>query len=56
MVAGNVIYQNGEYTNVDRKAVWQEISAAATELQDAAASDPVIDDLAIVQLTREGKI
>lgn len=56
MVAGNVIYRDGEYTNVDRHAVFAEATAAAARLQDAVAADPVTATLPIVELTREGRI
>ncbi len=56
MVAGQVIYQHGEYTNVDRREVAAQIAEAADRLQDAVAADPLTHDLAITRLTKEGKI
>jgi ABC-type transport system substrate-binding protein len=56
MVAGKVIYRDGEYTNVDRQAVFAAATAAAGRLQDAVAADPVTANLPIVELTREGRI
>ena len=56
MVSGKVIYQDGEYTNIDRHAVMDELKEASRLLEDAAAADPVVADLPIVQLTREGRI
>jgi 5-methylthioadenosine/S-adenosylhomocysteine deaminase len=56
MVAGKVIYQDGEYTNIDRQAVIAELKEASRLLEEAAAADPFVQDLPIVQLTREGRI
>lgn len=56
MVAGKVIYQDGEYTNVDRHEVIAQIVEASERLQSAVAADPLTHDLAITRLTNEGKI
>jgi 5-methylthioadenosine/S-adenosylhomocysteine deaminase len=56
MVAGQVIYQHGEYPNVDRLSFMAQVADAADRLQAAVAADPVCADLPIVQLTREGKL
>ncbi|HUG16970.1 MAG TPA: amidohydrolase family protein [Thermomicrobiales bacterium] len=56
MVAGSVIYQNGEYTNIDRHEVMRELAAVSEQLQEATAADPLVNDLAIVRMTRDGKI
>ena len=56
MVAGKVIYQDGEYTNVDRHEVIAQIAEASERLQSAVAADPLTHDLAITRLTNEGKI
>jgi 5-methylthioadenosine/S-adenosylhomocysteine deaminase len=56
MVAGKVIYRDGEYTNVDRQTVIAELAEASTRLEDAAAADPLVADLPIVRLTRDGRI
>jgi 5-methylthioadenosine/S-adenosylhomocysteine deaminase len=54
MVAGRVIYRNGEYTLIDEAATKQAVVAAAKRFTDAVASDPTVNDLPIVQLTRAG--
>jgi 5-methylthioadenosine/S-adenosylhomocysteine deaminase len=56
MVAGNVIYQDGEYTHVNRHEVFAELAQASEALQAATAEDPLVGDLPIVRLTREGKL
>jgi 5-methylthioadenosine/S-adenosylhomocysteine deaminase len=56
MVAGKVIYRDGEYANVDRQAVINELREASRLLEASAAADPVVADLPIVRLTREGRI
>jgi len=56
MVAGQVIYQDGEYTNVDRHAVVAELAEASERLMDAVAGDPLTAELPIVKLTRDGLI
>ena len=56
MVAGNIIYQDGEYTNIDRHEVAARVAEASAHLQDAVAADPLTHDLAITRLTNEGKI
>jgi 5-methylthioadenosine/S-adenosylhomocysteine deaminase len=54
MVAGRVIYRNGEYTLIDEAATKQAVVAAAKRFTDKVASDPTVNDLPIVQLTRAG--
>ena len=56
MVAGKVIYKDGQFTNVDVDEVHTRLLEASERLQTAVASDPLTDDLPIVQLTREGKM
>jgi 5-methylthioadenosine/S-adenosylhomocysteine deaminase len=56
MVAGRVIYRDGEYTTIDRHAVMAEVAAAAERLQSAVESDPACAELPIVRMTREGWI
>ena len=56
MVAGNIIYQDGEYTNIDRHEVAARVAEASARLQDAVAADPLSHDRAITRLTNEGKI
>jgi 5-methylthioadenosine/S-adenosylhomocysteine deaminase len=56
MVAGSVIYADGEFTNIDRKEVMNEIRAAAERFQGDVAIDPAVRSLPIVELTSAGKI
>jgi 5-methylthioadenosine/S-adenosylhomocysteine deaminase len=56
MVAGNVIYRDGEFTNVSRAEVAAEIAAATRRFEEAAAGDPAVQALPIVELTCAGRI
>jgi len=56
MVAGKVIYRDGEYTNIDRHEINSQLKEASRLLEEAAAADPLVADLPIVQLTREGRL
>jgi 5-methylthioadenosine/S-adenosylhomocysteine deaminase len=56
MVAGQVIYQNGEFTNVDRRTIAEQVKTASAVFQELVASDPAVKDVPIVQLTRQGAI
>lgn len=56
MVAGKVIYKDGVFANVDVEKVHTRLLEASERLQAAVSSDPLTDDLPIVQLTREGKM
>jgi hypothetical protein len=56
MVAGKVIYKDGQFANVDVSEVHTRLLEASERLQSAVAADPLTDDLPIVQLTREGKM
>jgi hypothetical protein len=56
MVAGRVIYQGGEFTNVDRRAIAEQVKIASAGFQDLVAADPAVRDVPIVQLTRQGAI
>jgi 5-methylthioadenosine/S-adenosylhomocysteine deaminase len=56
MVAGSVIYADGEFTNIDRMAVMEEIRAAAARFQVDVAMDPAVRSLPIVELSSAGKI
>ena len=56
MVAGSVIYQDGEFANVDRRAVVKEVEAAARRFELDIARDPTVMSLPIVELTRSGAI
>ena len=56
MVAGKVIYKDGQFTNVDVDEVHSRLMEASERLQSAVEADPLTDDLPIVQLTRAGKM
>jgi 5-methylthioadenosine/S-adenosylhomocysteine deaminase len=56
MVAGRVIYRDGAFAGVDRAAVMSEVAAATARFEAAAAADPAVASLPIVELTRTGKI
>lgn len=56
MVAGEVIYQDGEFTRVDRQAIAMRVAAAAERFQADIAGDPVVRGLPIVELTQRGLI
>ncbi len=55
MVAGEVIYQDGEFTRIDVSQVQADLLAAAQRLQDRAAADPITEDTPVVRLTRSEK-
>lgn len=56
MVAGQIIYRDGQFTNIDFTEVHRDLQAASAELQHQTVADPSISDVPVVQLTREGKI
>jgi 5-methylthioadenosine/S-adenosylhomocysteine deaminase len=56
MVAGQVIYEDGVFTNLDRDAILVEVKQAVGRFEEAASADPAIGDLPIVALTRSGMI
>ncbi len=56
MVAGQVIYDQGRFTNLDRDAIMAEVQHAVGRFETAASADPAIGALPIVELTRSGKI
>lgn len=56
MVAGEVIYADGEFLRVDRTEALADLTAAAIRLQNAADADPTLSGLPIVELTRSGRI
>jgi 5-methylthioadenosine/S-adenosylhomocysteine deaminase len=56
MVAGSVLYQDGEFTNIDQSSIMAEIAAAAGRFQEDVAKDPVVMKLPIVELTASGRI
>jgi cytosine/adenosine deaminase-related metal-dependent hydrolase len=56
MVAGKVIYKDGQFTNVNVDDVHTRLLEASERLQAAVAADPLTDDLPIVGLTRAGKM
>jgi hypothetical protein len=56
MVAGEVIYDSGEFTRVNRNEVTNQAMDASAAFQELVAADPTVEDVPIVQLTRDGKI
>ena len=56
MVAGNVIYQNGAFTNIDSVQVLADLAVKAKQFEEDIAGDKVVADLPITQLTSEGLI
>jgi 5-methylthioadenosine/S-adenosylhomocysteine deaminase len=56
MVAGKVIYRDGQFTNVDVDEVHSRLLEASERLQSAVESDSLTNDLPIVELTSEGKM
>ncbi|MGD9712100.1 MAG: amidohydrolase family protein, partial [Thermomicrobiales bacterium] len=56
MVAGNVIYQHGAFTNIDANEVMTQLSSIARQFEEDIAADPVVADLPITKLTAEGLI
>jgi 5-methylthioadenosine/S-adenosylhomocysteine deaminase len=56
MVAGNIIYRDGRFTNVDITQVHRDLVAASAELQAKTTQDDLALATPIVQLTREGRI
>ena len=56
MVAGEIIYQDGAFTHLDRAAIMAEVTAAIGRFETAASADDAITALPIVELTRTGKI
>jgi hypothetical protein len=56
MVAGQIIYEQGEFTNLDRSAIMADVRAAVGRFEDAASADPAIGELPIVALTASGMI
>ncbi len=56
MVAGKVIYKDGQFTNVDVDEVHTRLLEASGRLQSAVESDPLTADLPIVGLTRDGRM
>jgi len=55
MVAGRVIYEQGEFTMIDRNAIMQDVKAATSRFTDRVAADPSVDALPIVELSRAGR-
>lgn len=56
MTGGKVIYQDGEFTNVDRSAVMSKLAEATARFESDIQSDAAVRSLPIVELTRSGKI
>jgi 5-methylthioadenosine/S-adenosylhomocysteine deaminase len=55
MVAGRVIYRDGDFTMIDRSAVNQQVTEAASRFTERVTADPSVMDLPIVQLTTSGR-
>ena len=56
MVAGQVIYEDGTFTHLDRDAIMAEVNEAVGRFETAACADPAIGKLPIVALTDAGLI
>lgn len=56
IVAGKVIYRDGQFTNVDVAEAHTHLLEASERSQAAVAADPLTEGLPSVQLTREGKM
>lgn len=56
MVAGKVIYRDGQFANVDVAEVHARLLEASERLQSAVEANPLTEGLPIVRLTREGKV
>jgi 5-methylthioadenosine/S-adenosylhomocysteine deaminase len=56
MVAGSVIYESGEFININRRAVMSEVGAAARRFEEDVARDPAVMSSPIVELTASGKL
>ena len=56
MVAGSVIYEDGEFAHIDRKAIMKEVAEAARRFEDDISGDPAVLARPIVELTRSGVI
>ena len=56
MVAGQIIYERGEFAHLDRTAIVAEVRDAVGRFEEAASADPAIGALPIVDLTRSGMI
>jgi 5-methylthioadenosine/S-adenosylhomocysteine deaminase len=56
MVRGEIIYENDEFTKINRQAIVDEVVLASTAFQELVAADQSVQDLPIVQLAREGVI
>jgi 5-methylthioadenosine/S-adenosylhomocysteine deaminase len=56
MVAGEIIYENGEFAKINRQAIVDKVVLASAAFQELVAADKSVQDVPIVQLTREGFI
>ncbi|MGH2562397.1 MAG: amidohydrolase family protein [Thermomicrobiales bacterium] len=56
MVAGAVIYDHGRFTRIDADEVTARVVEATNRFEEAVAGDPLVGDLAIVELTNTGRI
>lgn len=55
MVAGSVIYRDGEFANVDRQDFAADLDAATRRFESDIAGDPAVQALPIVELSRSGR-
>ncbi|MGH2532484.1 MAG: amidohydrolase family protein [Thermomicrobiales bacterium] len=56
IVAGEIIHDHGRFPRIDVDDVTARVAEAISRFQDAVAADPVVADLAIVELTNSGRI
>ncbi len=56
MVAGEIIYDNGEFARINRRQIVEQVIQASAAFQVLVAADQSVRDVPIVQLTREGII
>jgi 5-methylthioadenosine/S-adenosylhomocysteine deaminase len=54
MVAGRVIYRNGHFTRIDEAETKLAVAAATKRFTDSVSADATVNELPIVQLTRNG--
>jgi 5-methylthioadenosine/S-adenosylhomocysteine deaminase len=55
MVAGRVIYRDGNFTMIDRAAINQQVAEATSRFTERVSADPAVMELPIVQLTTSGR-
>jgi 5-methylthioadenosine/S-adenosylhomocysteine deaminase len=55
MVAGRVIYRDGEFTMIDRAEVNRQVAEATQRFTERVSADPAVMDLPIVRFTESGR-